>query len=76
MKKGDRYVIRNGTLSGEPIVEGVATLVSRIGGQDDIQRWLVRFDGEREKVGRFVNAEDKVVAEANLGRGKKERAKP
>jgi len=67
MKKGERYVIRNATLSGEPVIEGAATLVSPVAGARDIQRWEVRFDGENETVPRFVRAEDKIPAKKREG---------
>ena len=46
LEKGDRVIVRNSTLSGEPIIEGEATLVERddCESYDGRQSWAVRFD--------------------------------
>lgn len=49
---GQRWAIINRTLGGKFIVEGFATL-SRL--CEDGERWLVRFDGETERVARFLD---------------------
>jgi hypothetical protein len=67
MRAGDRYQIRNATLSGAPIVEGVAMLVNRLDqhnpGNADPQRWRVNFGTPEEPdcAERLVYAADRVV---------------
>ena len=67
MKRGDRYKIRNNTISGTPIIEGVATLkrphpTVRRGLREDLELWMVYFDGDEPGQGyvRWVDPEDRV----------------
>lgn len=60
MKAGERYLIKNNTLSGKLIDEGIATLIK----PDDLNikdSWVVTFDGdEGREVVRFVDPDNKV----------------
>ena len=63
MKKGDRFMIRNATVGGEPVAEGKATLVDSIdyrrSAAGPAERWSVRFDDEPDTVyPRFVHPDD------------------
>lgn len=62
MKKGDRYLIRNTSITGEPIVEGEAILVTRVLGfdveSDGREFWEVRFPGENNSYHRYVKPDD------------------
>lgn len=65
MQPGERYRIRSATISGEPIIEGVATLVSRLetlACNPTAERWAVRFSADEVPVARLVRFDDKAEA--------------
>lgn len=59
LRKGDRVIVRNRTLSGEEIIEGKATVVAVYPQQS---RCKVRFDGDPidETYLRFIEPADKI----------------
>lgn len=62
MKEGQKYSIRNATLSGEKIIEGVAKLVSRVAAINFItETWMVQFENEAETYRRIVYKKDLIV---------------
>lgn len=66
LKPGDRAIIRNQKLDGTPIVEGVATLVSRhhVGHAADGETWRVSIEGDdADSRVRFVRFADVVESD-------------
>ena len=59
LKKGDKVIVRNQSISGESVIEGNATIVAVYNSQGHFR---VRFDGDPqdETYIRFVNPEDKL----------------
>lgn len=59
--KGDYFIIRNTTISGKPINEGIAKIVKIIKIEPEFNqaRCEVQFYGENESYERFVNLDDK-----------------
>ncbi len=60
LKRGMRVTVRNATITGKPIVEGIARLVKFLKKYevDGTERWMVKFDGEESGYPRIVVEED------------------
>ena len=70
LKRGMRVTVRNTTVCGKPIVEGIARLVKFLKKYevDGTEKWMVKFDDEEGGYPRIVVEEDIVEEVGRTGR--------